>query len=662
MQISLLNFKVYPMQNSISEHNPTPLPQQYADYIHQAFIDPIRHVTVVDDEYPTFDKLIKKEHGEEINPYENENIGRLKKIIDYCHTKKSWGIDVHDDITSKNQSGCFKQQIDRLNHSDLIVLDYHLGDQGEQARNTIEALSQNDHFNMVLVHTKVGDNNDLHKTFNEVLMRLTSHNSFDLDSIFNDDVKDGIIENFIDKYRPESNFLDEDISYDDTLKLFKFFQNDEQSFIRQNDGLNQNLKSIENLFEKRSDINLNDVARWYLRAQLKRNIKEEQAHFLPDQEIIELPKYHWSKEFNYIATGSVFVSVIAKKDGKPENELIKPLKEALAHYNPTPMHLLMVKLRTLIEEKGLDFAQKVITNEFLHIGWLYRLFESHEDKDEFIASIWQHLAYFNQSKLSLFLSNLISSLEGSLSPEENNSNEIINKFFPLEAFPQSKTPNCRSREIKSYLYLHAFIQTNLQTKSHLTTGTILKNSQSEQYFLCLSPACDVQPRSMNGHTRPDQSHNFKKFILVEMTTIKDEDAKKEKDKSPLKQVNENGHIYILYKNQPKVFMFDKKSNPKWYECHSLNEGSFTSKQSKYYLDFYYVPEQSVDTASTAPTVRKITSEVIAELRYEYALNFLQKFGGFQTRVGLNGKQLPKKTSRAKKSNNTQAQIETDILQ
>ncbi|MGU0056088.1 hypothetical protein ACVXG7_10640 [Enterobacter hormaechei] len=74
--------------------------------IHEALINPIRSVTVIDDEYPTFTKLLSKEaesassstglahpqQSPEQHSFKPENIERLKNIIELCHFKKSGAL------------------------------------------------------------------------------------------------------------------------------------------------------------------------------------------------------------------------------------------------------------------------------------------------------------------------------------------------------------------------------------------------------------------------------------------------------------------------------------------------------------------------------------------------------------------------------------------
>ncbi|WP_250323184.1 response regulator receiver domain, partial [Escherichia coli] len=85
-----------------------------------AYIDPIRTVTVIDDEYPTIDDLISPTK----DSFSQDNISRLKDIIDISRSEEyNWLLDVYNGKEKKIQEGTVSN---RLYHSDLLILDYHL--------------------------------------------------------------------------------------------------------------------------------------------------------------------------------------------------------------------------------------------------------------------------------------------------------------------------------------------------------------------------------------------------------------------------------------------------------------------------------------------------------------------------------------------------------
>ncbi|HCL5926266.1 TPA: hypothetical protein N2O00_004689, partial [Citrobacter amalonaticus] len=155
----------------------TDMVMTYPDLIKEAFIKPIRNVTVIDDEYPTLISLIEQRNqevvgGEETLALVGANTERLKKIITMCHSTYKWSIDVFNGGTPN--FGGDEEIPPHIHHSDLIVLDYHLdgdaaADKGIRARKIIQSLDQNNHYNITLVHTK-GYVGDIEDVFKEILI------------------------------------------------------------------------------------------------------------------------------------------------------------------------------------------------------------------------------------------------------------------------------------------------------------------------------------------------------------------------------------------------------------------------------------------------------------------------------------------------------------
>ena len=143
--------------------------------IKEAYIDPIRSVMVVDDEYPTLSKLLNG--TDQSKP---EDVDRLNQVIQTCRQpENNWMVDVHD--------GNFEHEegVENLHHSDLLILDYHLegnGDdgRGDKALNIINYLSKKEHFNLVVVHTKgysgLAEDEGYFSVFRDIVFNLQKHN------------------------------------------------------------------------------------------------------------------------------------------------------------------------------------------------------------------------------------------------------------------------------------------------------------------------------------------------------------------------------------------------------------------------------------------------------------------------------------------------------
>ena len=150
--------------------------------IREAFIDPIRSVLIVDDQYPTWEEVLNERLSEESrDPELNERskqkiwrddpIGTLKVVSQFRKKKPALVIDIHDasDAFASDQASQggeassekdgLQETASHLHQSDLLILDYNLegetsGLEGRLARDILKSVLRNKHFNLVIVHTQ----------------------------------------------------------------------------------------------------------------------------------------------------------------------------------------------------------------------------------------------------------------------------------------------------------------------------------------------------------------------------------------------------------------------------------------------------------------------------------------------------------------------------
>ena len=100
----------------------------YEDIITKTYIDPIRSVIAVDDEFPTLEAVLSLppngEDDEKLYCWKGAELQaeRLKNFLEKCR-KKKWIFDVHDGKDIKPDSDG-SLDIQHLHQTDLMVLDY----------------------------------------------------------------------------------------------------------------------------------------------------------------------------------------------------------------------------------------------------------------------------------------------------------------------------------------------------------------------------------------------------------------------------------------------------------------------------------------------------------------------------------------------------------
>ena len=169
---------------------------QYSALVKQVYIDPIRTVVIVDDDFPTIDALLNSAENSSLSTTQSDvgaavatpglpqainmrfdgkliEVQRVQKLIQHCRKHNPpWLVDVHN---GNPDSGVDDIKIAPwLHQSDLMILDYHLeGDSsdGERALNILKTLAANDQFNLVVVYTK-GISGDIYKVYEQIAMAL----------------------------------------------------------------------------------------------------------------------------------------------------------------------------------------------------------------------------------------------------------------------------------------------------------------------------------------------------------------------------------------------------------------------------------------------------------------------------------------------------------
>ncbi|MDE8604547.1 response regulator receiver domain [Marinomonas sp. RSW2] len=572
----------------------------YQDLIKEAFIDPIRTVTVIDDEYPTLQELLQNSGN--TPDTDNPNIARLINITKMCHENHKWSLDVFNGKSPKIDDDNYIPE--HLHHSDLLILDYHLDgnqDDGKRARKIINKLDFNNHFNIVLVHTKGVADDNIKQVFEEILGDFYTVNG-DIFSSLSE--KKELIEEWLYENSDSYKWLDKENVYsikevvefvsNGSLKKYKKPEHIFNSFSDEISAINESLPPVSNI-----GFSIGDLILFRLREVIAHC---EMSIGAIRNDLV----WKWEdNNLNYISTGKVFISVVHKSSDDPEEELYTALCDSLNHFNASPMHLLMAKIRHEIDERGLEQAQSILLNRSAQAGWLYSLLSNSKDTlahDKAIDLHWEQLGRSSKSSLREFSIRLASVL---LSEDKK---VVIERFFK----------ECIENVDLSCGHLNAFTCSMPVIGKHLNTGTVF--SVNDEFWVCLTPACDLVPGQKSAPWKSRIGTHYLAFKAVKLNNAKlpraNEDA------------NTNEFVYLNCElfSEPKAFAFTGGGSPIWDTFYASNQGLFTEEKK---IGLAQVRENEGNLS-----IKKVEAQVVAELRYEYALNLLQRFGANQTRVGL----------------------------
>jgi arsenate reductase-like glutaredoxin family protein len=589
----------------------------YSDLIKEVYIDPIRTVIVIDDEFPSLDGLIAKELEEE-KPmtWEKPNVQKVREILNFCRNKdKPWLVDVHDGKkVGVNQD---EKIAPYLHHSDLVILDYHLnGDDGngDQAIEILRKLAENDHFNMVIIYTKgYGEpGGDIDRVVREIALGLSSiDNSFELP-----EEKIRSIKDIIEEWETYDEDIFEKLKSEMTKQTYLAIRSKKDD-CQKALGLPE-CKGFMELFTGRpKNINIPPkVLLQLLAAEKETEIKDQLSPIPLGDVTLSAP----GSKVNWIRTNRLFVSVVSKSN-QPE-EIPEKLLQALDEWCPRPHRLVLSKMRSLIDEHGVVAEAEVLSNDFIQTGWLLDLLNTFDSNK--LGAIrnttnrhWEALGDAMEDNITEFGDRLIKYIS------KQDRKDIIKTHCPL---------NPRGDEKNISKHLNCYISTKPVERSNLTTGHILELSIADdrkEYGICLSPACDMVPNQKTSGWY-GRLGDFIPFIMV---SIDETPAK-----TALKKIDHNIFLFLKISGDIKTFTFnpsgDVRKNPNWEQMFAGNKGIPIGTSGEMTIG-------RLVSVSDPPNLKieTIQAKIVAQLRYEYALNLLQRLGISLTRIGLDFKNI-----------------------
>ncbi|TVU68662.1 hypothetical protein FQP81_19925 [Pseudoalteromonas distincta] len=614
----------------------------YKPFLKEAYIQPIRTVTVIDDEYPTLEHLVTK--GKE--GFKEDDIKRLSDIIKVSRSEKfNWLLDVYDGKEEVLETDNVSR---RLHHSDLLILDYHLDgeDDGlcQKSLNIIKHLADNRHFNIVAVHTKgyTGEKGSVNDVLCDIIASLQAKpNQANLH-----EKPRKMVEKALDLWGDETteikNELVNSISKIDMLYLIHHHSTEMFSAKLEHEMLN----AYKYLYEQKpDDIELCEklLIRWLI---------SEKYKTLEDISPIKTAKhFDWGVvgEVNWIKTEDLFLTVVGKKATQVK-EIPEKLLSAMECWRPHPHKLILSKLRNDVESKGISASSNILNKKHLQAAWLKELlitktdYESKTAAWSTVSKLWEELATEIKGDLGDFTIRLLNALN----IVETDKTKLLNYFVP----PESDTD-----ELEQVKHANCFSCSRKISTHHIITGHILKIG--DNYLLCLTPICDLVPDQKNKDLNVENEQEIKALMPVTLVQMYDasqalkltRESMRESLNLPQEHFPELSKTEVLqqvinYSTQNNL-LFIQPDGPegdiKILSFTAGLDGKANPKSKNYYIENQGIFQEGepVNLHIAEPcdkgVMLKVTPQkgiVVAELRYEYALNLLSRLGFAKSRVGL----------------------------
>jgi len=587
----------------------------YRQFIEEAFVDPIRSVLIVDDDYPTYAEILDSQSGDDTSRRKtwHTDPGRIQRIIRrFRERTPPLLVDIHDgaNISVGGEVTVAKH----LHQSDLLVLDYQL-EAGEQAGGTraigiLRSLMSNAHFNLVIVYTK----KEIDSVFEEVLWGLINPSPGRLSENETQDAEQ-LLEKGEDKLDGFSSHISESIG------SAQYFHSrlHKESYLRTMAKGEQPYSEFKDECDK-AEWN-HEERRLILRYYLD---KVEQDHRgvivgdLPDADSLIWQEDHRQLSvgrIKWIKSDSVFIAFSQKTD---DDDLLSELQSALSDWNPRPSRLLLTKLRAEMDEHGIAAQGQALSSHHALAYWYDRLLRTDNEPEcrwrisESVSRHSDRLISGILPRVEGFVARLI---ESERKVSGGDIEQISKDHFGVDL---SKDESRKQAALEH----NAFVCSMKPEGWHLTTGHIFSIS-GDEYWLCLSPACDMEPSQISKWNRETFGERRLPFIAVRLRSVS--------KKKSLVDVHSNRHVFLLLDGKIKRFCFNDPSGdssaPHWSLFYAEERGEFSSDDLRFFVS-------RMEQKDTQLISKRYEATVVSQIRYEYALNLIQKLGVSLTRIGL----------------------------
>lgn len=596
---------------------------EYSDIIASTYINPIRTVVALDDEFPTLDQVIGKNISRRAKAaLQNE---KALELLKYCRGRH-WLVDFHNGLGGFAKRGG-AQIVKKLHQTDLLVLDYKLEGEnggGGRAIEVIKELASNKHFNIVVVYTK----DEVSKVFHEIALGLWQRAPFS-------EMPEEAIEAFFEAWR------DEDAAAVRTLRDFidigayRQFRNvapvEKIDQLTDHPGLAQARTIVEQrIAAKRPEgVRLFDCLRWLIKNFEAAEIVPKLSDTGIEKVITSIPS-----DPNWIRGDTIFVTVVSKDlEG---SKIIDRLSEALVSWRPTAQRIVISRLRAELEAKGSAVEERALKDSVLQAGMLRNLANADTDmrRSELSGLMERHWSeIFGEINVPA-LEDAQRMLELEMKEAKNDVKKLLTSHFRYSWY----SPTDQKVQTKINLALNEYYSTKRVDGWHLSTGHIFR--YEGDLWVCLSPLCDLVP-GQAGSRWIGKLGDYRAFTAVRLQKADETEA--------LNGANSNVFLFLKLDGKVECLKFapkasDGESNPDWATFFAGKQGRFAKGSFMLPVRGILASKISDDPEKWGPL--KLTSaqtvEIVAQLRYEYALNLLQRLGANLSRVGLDFTALAKK--------------------
>ena len=592
-----------------------------SEHLKQAYIEPIRSVMLVDENFVTLagamEFLAESEAGQ---PQQRSRLEVDAEVgLWNASRARKWLCDI---VTSP------KVDVTDLGKADLIVLDYHLvgGDSTTDSIRIIQELSRSPRANIVIVYTNEDGLAEAKRKIASHLSGVESDLGGDVDEFIDahrDDFEEALQEAALDHYIAER-------SMHETMEGFRAERNLED-------------EQVLHLFE-------NSLLERYFSAEAPPTGRD------PGRPV-RLSKA--GSQSIWVQCGNVFVALVSKKVCKGE-QVFKALEDAIADWDPPLLVAGLARARHFLVEGGFSLDSDFLTrNRPLHIGLL-----AHALGGNAIPSTRSIRDLFARV-LSHVKEDILEQLVPWVAEElgQDPATHAITRAAQLAKEPDGASAENDGICLALNVFLCSEDPKRVGARGHVTTGTVFRCngctdvSSDRCYWVCVTPSCDMEIRRGDPDPRESDLRTITALRLTRVDKLSNDEKNRSQDetaralksatkiKKALKRATDCRHVFVKDDGEELVLAVGNRADT----MHALKLAAVESDtgipdglgtfRALVYRDrpVECTCEMGkvaiVDDRMALPREPR-TLRVIGQLRESYASRLLQEAGGYRARIGV----------------------------
>ena len=411
---------------------------EYNKLVLQTYVDPIRSVVMIDDNFPMYTELLEQcDRGLQPN-FPSSTKTYLKILCDLCKEHR-WTYHIENKLPDDSVEPAY--------NADLIFLDFKFGegDDGERAINTIKHYCFSKRFNFFVIYTE----DSAQKVFSKIVESLGYRSAES-----NDAAEEKILEIDIDHPGFSGEILS--IAQDNYYEYIIDLKNGKKIIF---DQIKLKLEAI--------GINCGKTACQCTQWAIAR------VASLSTNKSLNIPiEGKFSIDCNWLQIGYLFLTVITKNISLSSTDLLNKIIASVYAWHPSPGQLIMKDAKNQIDDFCVLDLFPSVKQE---IAWFYFTYIS--DK-KFMSS-------------NDILNNLMDLVK------DNLKNRLHDNFCELTPARQIQDFYPANNSTNEDLVLDINIYNStlpLKEPTHISTGMIFKDNANESsYWICMTQACDLVP-------------------------------------------------------------------------------------------------------------------------------------------------------------------------